>query len=182
MPERIAYESFMWSLGTTSFRTDNFNYMIERQLQLLEEFWSKPENSDVAWDRSFAQPEQDDILEIKNQYYDFLVEKGFITGNDSTKYKAAREKTAGLVDLGLINANRRLTEVGRKLLNISNSGNYESDNYLAISRDSFLYLKQLLKMSSKGGNYIVRPYIVLAYIHYFARNITSSLCRYTQRQ
>ena len=34
----IPYKSFCWSLGTTSFRTKNFNKTIEEQLSLLNEF------------------------------------------------------------------------------------------------------------------------------------------------
>lgn len=36
--ERIPYSSFLWKLGTTSFRTREFNRMTEWQLRLLDEF------------------------------------------------------------------------------------------------------------------------------------------------
>ena len=40
MPEQeLLYKRFCWSLGTTSFRTKNFNLRIERQLQLLHDIW-----------------------------------------------------------------------------------------------------------------------------------------------
>lgn len=38
MPNVIPYKSFCWSLGTTSFRTKDFNKTIEEQLLLLDEF------------------------------------------------------------------------------------------------------------------------------------------------
>lgn len=46
--------------------------------------------------------------------------------------------------------NRRLTEVGFKILEISKANDFSIDNFLNISKDSFLYLKQLLKMSIKN--------------------------------
>ena len=35
----IAFKSYSWSIGTISFRVSQLNYKIERQLQLLKEFW-----------------------------------------------------------------------------------------------------------------------------------------------
>jgi len=64
--DRIPYSSFLWKLGTTSFRTREFNKMTEWQLRLLDEFWQKPENHDQGWE--VAVPGQADIYEIKNRY------------------------------------------------------------------------------------------------------------------
>ena len=109
-------------------------------------------------------PGQSDIYDIKNRYYDFMRERGLTTGDDSIKYKAAREKTSGLVDLGLINENHRLTDVGRRILEISQGEDYRSDNQLLISKDSYVYLKQLLKMFIKTDGVIVRPFVVVLYL------------------
>ena len=109
-------------------------------------------------------PGQADIYEIKNRYYDFMRDRGLTVGDDAIKYKAAREKTSGLVDLGLINENHRLTEVGKRILEISRSENYSSDNPLLISKDSFVYMKQLLKTSVKTDGIIVRPFVVVLYL------------------
>ena len=38
MANEIGFKSYCWSVGTTSYRTDNFNMSIERQLQLLKQF------------------------------------------------------------------------------------------------------------------------------------------------
>ena len=161
--ETLSYSSFFWSLGTTSFRTKEFNYSIEKQLACLDDFWKIPENSNQGWDNKYMDSEQEDIYEIKNRYYDFMRERGLTTGDDKVKYKAAREKTSGLVDLGLIDENHRLTEAGRRILEISQGGDYSSDNPLLISKDSYVYLKQLLKTSvEKAGN--VRPLVVLIYL------------------
>ena len=37
----MAFKSYSWSIGTTSFRVSQLNYKIESQLQLLKEFWKK---------------------------------------------------------------------------------------------------------------------------------------------
>ena len=156
--ETLAYSSFFWSLGTTSFRTKEFNYSIEKQLACLDDFWKIPENANQGWEKKYMAPGQADIYDIKNRYYDFMRERGITVGDDSIKYKAAREKTSGLVDLGLINENHRLTEVGRRILEISQSEDYSSDNPLLISKDSYVYLKQLLKTFIKtDGVYVNGP-------------------------
>lgn len=46
MSNTIPYKSFRWGLGTTSFRTKNFNKAIEDQLALLDGFWRLPINKD----------------------------------------------------------------------------------------------------------------------------------------
>lgn len=162
--ETLAYSSFFWSLGTTSFRTKEFNYSIEKQLACLDDFWKIPQNANQGWEKKYMAPGQDDIYDIKNRYYDFMRERGLTTGDDSIKYKAAREKTSGLVDLGLINENHRLTDVGRRILEISQSEDYKSDNQLLISKDSYVYLKQLLKTFIKTDGIIVRPFVVVLYL------------------
>lgn len=163
--ERIPYNSFVWKFGTTSFRTREFNRMTEWQLQLLDDFWKKPENKDQGWEKKYMAPGQEDIYEIKNRYYDWLVENGFTKGDDKTKYKAAREKTSGLYDMGLINENHRLTDIGRYLLNLSkDETSFLEKNQLNISEDSQVYLEQLLKLSSDDTGSTVRPFIVVLYL------------------
>lgn len=162
--ETLAYNSFFWSLGTTSFRTKEFNNSIERQLACLDDFWRIPENSDQGWEKKYMAPGQEDIYGIKDRYYDFMRERGLTVGDDEIKYKAAREKTSGLVDLGLINENHRLTDVGKRILDISKSEDYSSDNPLLISKDSYVYLKQLLKTFIKTDGVYVRPFVVVLYL------------------
>ena len=57
----IPYKSFCWSLGTTSFRTKNFNKTIEEQLSLLNEFWILRENQNIIWSGN---------NELQARYYD----------------------------------------------------------------------------------------------------------------
>ena len=45
MAGEISYKSYCWAVGTTSYRTDNFNLNIELQLKLMDEFRSLPELS-----------------------------------------------------------------------------------------------------------------------------------------
>ena len=147
-----AYKSYCWSLGTTSFRMVEFNRKIERQLELIREFWTKPAFADQQWS-------ENEPLQI--EYYNFLKESGFIEGEAQRKAKDAREKTSGLVDLGLLDDERRLTEAGNALLQIAANADFNTNNLLQIPADSFIYLKQLLKLYSPIDNGYVRPYIVL---------------------
>lgn len=151
-----AYKSYCWSLGTTSFRMVEFNRKIEEQLRLLNDFWSLPQYSNENWSANNA---------IQVAYYEFIKEQGFIEDREAPrKDKDAREKTSGLVDLGLINDERRLTSAGQALLAVAQSGNFEDNNLLQIPADSFIYFKQLLKLSCPFDGAPVRPYVVLAYM------------------
>lgn len=156
MPEHFTYKSYSWSLGTTSFRMADFHRKVEEQLMLLDEFWNQRENVASNWKSNAV---------TQARYYDFIFAKGFITGEiqgePDKKAKTARQKTSGLVDIGLITSDRRLTDVGRKLLRMSRAGDFSSDNEFQIPSDSFLYLKQMLKTANPtedGG--VVRPFLV----------------------
>ncbi len=155
MPASIPYKSFCWSFGTTSFRTKNFNKTIEEQLALLNGFWQLPENKNCVWNGN---------VELQTRYYDYMQRMGFVEGNAGNKPKDAREKTSGLVDIGLIDDGRRLTNAGISLLEICNANDFASDNFFEIPKDSYIYLKQLLKTSSSIDGNIVRPFIVLLYV------------------
>lgn len=147
----LSYQSFCWVIGTTSFRTAKLNLKIEEQLSLLDEFYNETiKKSNWNWNN-----------ELQKKYYDFMKNKDFLTGEAKIKDKDAREKTSGLVDIGLITGDRLITEVGSELLKITKVGNFESDNIFNINRDSFIYLKQLLKTSIDVSDSIVRPIIVV---------------------
>lgn len=152
-----AYKRFCWALGTTSFRTTEFNRKIELQLQLLKEFWELPQYQNELWSAN---------EDIQEAYYNFLKEKEFIEDRDAPrKAKDAREKTSGLVDLGLITDERRLTEAGEALLKIATSADFSTNNLLQIPADSFIYFKQMTKLYNEfDENNVARPYIVLAYL------------------
>lgn len=153
--DELSYKSFCWALGTTSFRAKNFNLRIELQLELLAEFRSKPEFRNETWAGNDA---------LQTSYYLFLQSRDFVEGDAGRKAKDAREKTSGLVDIGLITDERRLTGAGAALLGISREGDFTPDNELGVPRDSFLYLRQLLKTTNPVDGGWVRPFVTLLYL------------------
>ena len=155
MPNVIPYKSFCWSLGTTSFRTKNFNKTIEEQLSLLDEFWKLEENKSKSWSGN---------KDLQTRYYDFMQSKDFVEGNAGNKSKDAREKTSGLVDIGLIDDGRKLSNAGKALLKITSENDFSSDNQFQIAKDSYIYLKQLLKTYYNVDGHTVRPFMVLIHL------------------
>ena len=153
--QKLVYKSFCWCLGTTSFRTKNFNRKIEEQLSLLKSFFENPENNNQNWEGNSL---------LQEHYYLYMKKQGFVSGNAQRKDKDARQKTSGLVFLGLIDSNRRITSAGQPLLNITKSKDFHSDNFLQIPKDSFIYLKQLIKTTISVDKDTVRPLIVLLYL------------------
>lgn len=154
--EHFTFRSYAWSLGTTSFRMADFHRKVEEQIKILNDFWELPENHNELWESN---------PKVQCLYYEYAFARGFITGdlneNDlASRAKTARQKTSGLVDIGLINNNRRLTEVGLQLLNLSLKGDFSSDNDFQIPADSFIYLKQIMKTSCPIHDGCVRPFLV----------------------
>ena len=137
-------------MGTTSFRTADFNQKIERQLTLLSKFWEV--HTDVVWSGND---------EIQSLYYDFMKDNDFLTGDAPNKPKDAREKTSGLIDLGLIDNERRPTAAGESLRQITSNGDFRPNNLLQIPADSYIYFKQMLKTSNDVDGEIVRLFVVL---------------------
>lgn len=151
----LKFKSFYWCLGTTSFRTKNFNKKIEQQLALLRDFWAQKENFGKNWAENNG---------IQTTYYNFLQQVGFISGNAKNKPKDSREKTSGLAALGLIDDDRKLTEVGNALLTLSEQNNFTVDNMLGLPADSFIYFKQLLKTSIDVEKSTIRPFAITIYL------------------
>lgn len=89
-----------------------------------------------------------------------MKDKKFVAGDAKRKDKDAREKTSGLVDIGLITDNRLITEAGRELLSLASNGNFKINNLFNINSDSFVYLRQLLKTSIDVNGSMVRPFII----------------------
>ena len=153
----LKYETENWSIGTTSFRVTDLKYSIEKQLLILKEFNKK--HSDLKWNK-----------EKQEAYAEELIEDGsFNISNDYAK--DARAKTSSLKDIGLIKQNREITDVGYRLLEISdeikNKIERENDreslksNIFDIRNDSYIYLKQLLKM--QVDNFQIKPIYSLIY-------------------
>lgn len=152
MLEDIKFQSYCWSLGTTSFRVKDLNFKIERQLQILKELWN--ENQNVRWNGNNS---------IQEEYYNKMLQKNFITGEANNKPKDARQKTSGLVQIGVIDDNRHITEIGEKIIDIVEQENFKSDNIFNLNKDSYLYLKQLLKLQITDNGINVKPFAVLLY-------------------
>ena len=152
MPNNFPYKSYCWCIGTTSYRTEHFNLSIERQLLLMHQFRKMQEHQNKPW------------RQLQTSYYDFLKDNEFVTGNAPRPDKDAREKTSGLVDIGLLDDERNLSSAGKALLEICNNKNFKSDNFLEIDKDSFIYLKQILKTHNSVDGNIVRPFVVFAYL------------------
>lgn len=154
MSDKISFKGYCWCLGTTSYRTDQFNKNIEWQLQLLHRFWQCGENRQADWQSNEA---------VQTRYYRMLQEAGFVRGDAPRPCKDAREKTSGLVDFGLLTEDRRLTPAGEALLQMSEREDFTSDNKLLLPRDSYLYLRQLMKMSNVVEGAVTRPFLLLVY-------------------
>lgn len=149
----LAYKSFCWSMGTTSFRTKHINRDIELQLRYLHTFWESHGQLTADWSD----------CSVQAAYYTLLKQQGFVEGSASRPDKDAREKTSGLVDLGLLTEGRQLTEAGKRLWAISEAQDFAIDpeNLLDLAKDSTCYFLQLLKAASKEGASSIRPFVVL---------------------
>ena len=146
----MAFKSYSWSIGTTSFRTSQLNYKIERQLQLLKEFWNI--NPDNEWNN-----------DTQEKYYNYLKEKDFVAGDAKRRDKDAREKTSGLVDIGVLTSDRKLTEVGVHIEELLNK-KIKKDNIFLIPEDSYYYLLQFLKLQITNDGLQIKPFIALIYM------------------
>ena len=155
MANEIGFKSYCWVIGTTAYRTDNFNMSIEKQLQLLKNFRELKKHEGKVWNSNNA---------FQAEYYNYLKENAFVKGDAGRPDKDAREKTSGLRDIGLLDDERNLTEAGLELLKITESDDFASDNFLEIPKDSFLYLKQLLKTANIVGEKTIRPFVVFLYV------------------
>lgn len=134
---KIKFQSYCWSFGTTSFRVKELNYKNELLLIYLTEF--KKKFSD--WNST-----------TQAEFYEFLKEHEFLTGNAGNKAKDARQKTSGLHDLGLVYSDRSLSPVGKMILENLNSEEFSTDNDFGIATDSYIYLLQLLKFTATIEN------------------------------
>ena len=152
MLEDIKFQSYCWSLGTTSFRVKDLNFKIERQLQILKELWN--ENPKINWNGNNT---------IQEEYYNKMLQKDFVTGEANNKAKDARQKTSGLVQIGVIDENRKISNIGQKIIDIVEQGNFKGDNIFNINNDSYLYLKQLIKLQITDNGINVKPFVVLLY-------------------
>ncbi len=148
----IKFKSYCWCVGTTSYRTKNYGLSIELQLDLLDRFLQLESSQNQDW------------RELQAAYYYYLKKNGFVQGDALRPDKDAREKTSGMVDIGLLTQQRKLTEAGEALLLMSRNKDFNDGNEMQIQADSYLYFKQLLKTSITVEGKIIRPFIVFLYL------------------
>lgn len=164
----MAFKSYSWSIGTTSFRVSQLNYKIERQLELLKQFWS--ENPNLIWNESINKSniiglniQEDEKYPTQIRYYNFLKENNFLTGTAKFRDKDAREKLSGLADIGLVDDNRKLTEVGTRIESLLHKDRTKN-NIFYIDDDSYDYLLQFLKLQINEKGFKIKPFIALIYM------------------
>lgn len=127
----MRFQSYCWSLGSTSFRVKDLSYKNEQLLLLLEKFWE----THSEWNK-----------ETQPDFYDLMKDNGLLSGNATLKDKDARQKTSGLHELGLVYHDRKITPVGYAILDNVRKANFSSNNIFGVDSDSYLYLLQLLKL------------------------------------
>lgn len=149
MPD-ISFKSYCWSIGTTSFRVKDLNYKIERQLQLLKTLWNQ--NTGKTW------------RELQVPYYKLLKDSGLVTGNASRMDKDAREVTSGLVNIGVIDSNRKITKVGYRILELSVNNDFSPDNIFNLPKDSYTYFLQFLKYTISDSQFETKPFVTLIFL------------------
>ena len=146
----MAFKSYSWKIGNTSFRVSHLNYKIERQLQLLKEFWNDHDGEE--WNE-----------ETEKKYYYYLKENGFVKGDAPRPEKDAREVTSGLVDIGVLDKKRRITDVGYRIESLLNQEKTKN-NIFCIDDDSYCYLLQFLKLQFNSDGLKIRPFIAMLYM------------------
>lgn len=157
----IPYQGFCWVVGTTSFRTAQLNLKIEQQLLMIDSLYKHKLSIGSSWHWN---------PELQADYYDLMKANDFVTGQAPRPAKDAREKTSGLVDIGLLTKDRRITPAGEALVHITKATNDSDENLFKIKdsnpfrieADSYIYFRQLLKTTIYVDSKPVRPYIVLA--------------------
>ncbi|CAC9550357.1 hypothetical protein [uncultured Gammaproteobacteria bacterium] len=154
------FKTYSWMYGTTSFRVSELKYKIERQLIRLKNLYDDNQ-VDYNW------------RELQAEYLEALLDEDWFSSdanNEEKIKKYARQVTSSLSDLGLVTADRRLTNVGNELFNILTNNSFNFKNSFGIRNDSFLYLKQFLKIEfsqNVSSNYYsgfnINPFIALTY-------------------
>jgi len=153
---KIKFQTYSWVYGTTSFRVSELKYKIEKQLLLIENLRAiYPETN---W------------KELQNVYFKLLVEAGLSKKSAKEVEKDARQKSSSLKDLGLITDDRKITYIGKLILETTlKHSNIKFNNIFSIRDDSYLYFKQFLKIefsknSDSSYNFFhINPFLALIY-------------------
>jgi hypothetical protein len=160
---KMKFQTFCWSLGTTSFRVKDLAFKLYKQLVILKEL--KAENAGKKWH------------ELQEIYYDKMHKAGLATGDADRKEKDARQFTSSLVQMGLTDEERNPTEVGEKLIQIIESEVMARDNILKVSPEAYIFFKQMMKLRMDFNDkdyesFTIKPYMALIYMIYNLEYIT----------
>lgn len=147
------FKSYSWVIGTTSFRVKEVNYRIEEQLRALKELFE--EFPGESWENN---------NKLQEAYYNKLKDKGLIVGEAPNKAKDGRQKTSVLKELGLVTANRKITEVGSAIIDLVNQGRIHDTNDFMIDNVAMVYLKQFLKVYVHIDDFNIKPFVSLLYM------------------
>jgi len=155
---KIKFQTYSWVIGTTSFRVSETKYKIEKQLIILDSF-RQPLNN-IKW------------RDLQDEYFNYLVKNGLAKNKDniSNRKKDARQISASLEFIGLVDKERFLKETGYKILEILEDRNFNFANIFGVRNDSFFYIKQYLKLefsdnigNSSYKNFKIQPFLALIY-------------------
>jgi hypothetical protein len=153
---KIKFQTYSWVYGTTSFRVSELKYKIEKQLLLIEDLRNLYPESD--W------------KDLQGVYFDLLVEAELSKDSAKEIEKDARQKTSSLKDLGLITEDRKITPIGKLILQTTlERDNIKFDNIFSLRGDSYLYFKQFLKIEfsknsdSSYNSFLINPFLALIY-------------------
>lgn len=114
----------------------------ERNPDLQEEFYNTLLNKIVSIEKK-------DGIEL---FRDFKRLKNYTTPNPNRVGMRGRTMTNGLVKTGLIDVNRKLSEVGEKYLNDNLSQADSLEETLGLQLDNLVYLRQFLKLRIYSHN------------------------------
>jgi len=130
--KQIEFQTYSWMYGTTSFRVSELKYKIEKQLFLIEDLRDLYPESD--W------------KDLQGTYFNLLVGAELSKDSAIEIEKDARQKTSSLKDLGLITEDRKITQIGKLILQTTlGRDNIKFDNIFSLREDNYLYFKQVFK-------------------------------------
>ncbi|MGT2828364.1 AlwI family type II restriction endonuclease [Streptococcus hillyeri] len=139
------YRSFIWSLGTTTFRQSTLPLKLEIGCRALQNVRQKYPTE--KWNTLYSE-----FLKELNSF-DIINYAGSLPDKD------ARAITSFLEQLGLCNSERYLTNVGEKVIELSSKKEIQKNEFL-LSDYGNLYFLQLLKKSySFTSTTSINPFI-----------------------
>lgn len=146
MAKKIGFKSYCWAIGTTSYRTDNFNLSIEKQLHLLRQFRELEENKNKKWGNN---------KKFQAEYYNFLKENNFVKGDAALPDKDS--KVGGAWRKYFFNSSAR-SVISREGIWVKADCSFEGLRQALIDYDNRMYLgdvpEQIERIKKNPTKYI----------------------------